>query len=436
MQIKNIKCLTGIGLISAILLQMIWLSNTYILVRDDVAEKGDEFLNMAVDEDVYNRLVTVKVAEGTMIKGDSIYNGETSFTTLGFQESLLSLGSKVSLLAIDSIYTRLLSNANIHSKIIINLVNDKDSILESSYVGQQPSKGIIKTRLIPIRMDKSENIQAIIVNPYWVTFQKMLLLIIATAVMMLFVGYCIAYQIRIIIRQRKIAEVKETFSYAMIHDMKTPIGTLQLGTHILRKLQPEEIEKRNKYLEVMEDAGEHLSSLANRVLSIAKLEQNSLLLSKEVVNLPLLVNDLMAKFKLKTIKQIDFSIDICEETVYADKEHLKEVIANLIDNAIKYSGESVHICITSREKKDYIRITVKDNGWGISTEDLQKIFGKFERARTVIKRQHKGGPAGFGLGLTYVKEVVEAHDGSVDVRSREGEYSEFIINLPKLTEEL
>lgn len=439
MKDKKIKWLTSIGILTVVLLQIVWLSNTYILIQKDIIEDSNSLLSDAIQRELYHRLSTLesKIPEGTVFgTGEIEDSGEKTSDIPIMNEAFIKLGSHISFIAIDSIYTNLLKENNIHTKIIINIITDKDSIIESTYPQRQPLWGIIKTNPVPIRTDGSENIQAIILNPYWSTLQKMTLLLIATAVMMAFVGYCIVCQIRIIIRQRKIAEMKETFSYAMIHDMKTPIGSLQLGAHILRRLKPEDTEKRNKYLTLMEEESEHLYLLANRVLTLAKLEKDCLQLNKEVIFIQPIIKDLTDMFTAKSTKQISFTTHIEAEAVYADKEYFKEIIANLIDNAIKYSKESVSIYISSKEKEEYIQISVRDNGLGIGTKDIEKIFEKFERSRNTIKRQRKGGPAGFGLGLAYVKQMTEAHDGKVSIKSKEGEYSEFIINLPKLTEEL
>ena len=121
------------------------------------------------------------------------------------------------------------------------------------------------------------------------------------------------------------------------------------------------------------------------------------------------------------------------EKVYADEEFLKEAISNLIDNAIKYSKESVKINISSSSDAKHDIINIHDNGIGIPQKDQKKIFEKFERA-SAIKRTRKGGPSGFGLGLNYVYQVMEAHEGRIYINSIEGEFSEFSLLIPKIIE--
>ena len=122
--------------------------------------------------------------------------------------------------------------------------------------------------------------------------------------------------------------------------------------------------------------------------------------------------------------------------MFADKEYLGEVFYNLIDNSIKYSSNSVHIEIFSYRVEKGVNIRVKDNGIGISKEDQQIIFDKFERASASKRTFSKGGAPGFGLGLNYVYQVIEAHEGKIYVNSIEGDFTEFTLFIPKIMEEL
>ena len=174
------------------------------------------------------------------------------------------------------------------------------------------------------------------------------------------------------------------------------------------------------------------SILSNRVILLTQIEKDELQLHKETVVLEPLIDDLIEKFRLKTHKPVEFSkaFHHCN-SVYADAFCLREILSNLIDNAIKYSGESVQIKISSSASTDgYTHISVTDNGMGIPLKEQGKIFEKFERASAVI-RNRKEGASGFGLGLNYVLHVVEAHHGSVKLESIEGEYSKFTINIPQ-----
>jgi two-component system sensor histidine kinase len=290
----------------------------------------------------------------------------------------------------------------------------------------------MQTQIYPIREDFSKGIQATIENPYKMIILQMRMFLIGTVLLLFIVIYCLVQQIKVIAKQNKIAKIREDFSYAMIHDMKTPLSSILMGTRILRsgKLD-DKPERKEKYFDIMEDEEEHLLALVNKVLTLSKLEEGKLLLEKTEVELRPIIEDLIEKFTAKAEKQVEFALDLQEEKAYADEEFLKEALSNLIDNAIKYSGESVQIKISSSASTDgYTHISVTDNGMGIPLKEQGKIFEKFERASAVI-RNRKGGASGFGLGLNYVLHVVEAHHGSVKLESIEGEYSKFTINIPQ-----
>ena len=142
------------------------------------------------------------------------------------------------------------------------------------------------------------------------------------------------------------------------------------------------------------------------------------------------VNDLVEKAKAKTEKNIDFIVDLLAKHVMADEQYLTEAISNLIDNAIKYSKDEIEIKITSHSTDKYVLLKVRDNGIGISKEDQRIIFDKFERA-AVHEHNRKGGVSGFGLGLNYVDQVMQAHGGKVTVSSEKDKYSEFTLYIPK-----
>ena len=183
----------------------------------------------------------------------------------------------------------------------------------------------------------------------------------------------------------------------------------------------------------MREEGEHLISLTNKVLTLAKLENNQLKLTKSECALRPMLEDLAEKYRAKSEKPISYIWHLDAETVYADEEFLREALSNLIDNAVKYSGKKVTITFASQKHPDgSVSVSVRDNGWGIPLKDQAKIFEKYERA-SAASRSRKGGPSGFGLGLNYVLRIVEAHGGTVKLESIEGEYSEFTLVLPYLT---
>ena len=417
---KYLKIITAISLTSILALQLMWLCNTYILIRNNISEEINQILYTGMEDEAITRLN--KTPKGTNIKGEAATDSIPEITYL--EEGLYNLGYYISIEDVDSIASTLLLEHKISSDFILNLINPKTGeVLQQSKKGNFCLWNAIHSKEIPIRTDLSQTVQMILVNPHWSIFARMGILLLSTAVMVVFAFIGLFYQIKIIITERKIARLKEDFSYAMIHDMKTPISSAIMCTSRLHsgKLD-DKPEIKNHYFTIVENELEHLLALSNKVLTLAKLEQHKLEMNKKEVPLSPMIEDLIEKFTIKTEKTIHFTTDLKTEKVYADEEFLKEAISNLIDNAIKYSKESVKINISSSSDANHDIINIYDNGIGIPQKDQKKIFEKFERA-SAIKQTRKGGPSGFGLGLNYVYQVMEAHEGRVYINSIEGEFS-------------
>ena len=432
-KVHIVKYITALGLFAILLLQIIWLYNMYMLLWNDIKEKAEEQLWVSLELEAIYRIKSIPdTGEPREISSGPIEEaGDIKNMVVPLHETLIQFGYPIEMPQLDSIYTSKLKEQDIQTDIVLNHIKMKDgSILQSVGAPDVSSFGAIKTEIIPIREDGSEGIQAILLNPYLAIFERMGLLLIATALMMAFVVACIVYQIKVILLQNKIAKLREDFSYAMIHDMKSPLCSIQLGLHLLSSNKQDE-EKRKTTFRIANDEVEHLLMLTNKILTLSKMESGTLKLDKANIQIAPVIEDLIEKYSVKAGKPVAFSTDIRQKQVYAEAEYLKEAISNLIDNAIKYSGDSVRIDISVGSDDTYTWIKVKDNGFGISHQDQKKIFEKFERA-AAIDRNRKGGAAGFGLGLNYVYRVAEAHGGEVRVFSIEGQSSEFTIYLPIL----
>ena len=440
------RYITVIAILAVMALQGMWFSNSYHLLENELYDKiNNAFLEAQLQESsrTSDRLKG-NIPNGTVLQLDStkvrakndMADRLILVTALHCIHHQYSIPLDYQLL--DSCYREELDKINLGKlrfridSIAIDSAHYKyvEDFAEDNNLVRLHSK--MQTQIYPIREDFYKGIQSTIENPYKMIILQMRMFLIGTVLLLFIVIYCLVQQIKVIAKQNKIAKIREDFSYAMIHDMKTPLSSILMGTRILRsgKLD-DKPERKEKYFDIMEDEEEHLLALVNKVLTLSKLEEGKLLLEKTEVELRPIIEDLIEKFTAKAEKQVEFVLDLQEEKAYADEEFLKEALSNLIDNAIKYSGESVQIKISSSASTDgYTHISVTDNGMGIPLKEQGKIFEKFERASAVI-RNRKGGASGFGLGLNYVLHVVEAHHGSVKLESIEGEYSKFTINIPQ-----
>ena len=238
-------------------------------------------------------------------------------------------------------------------------------------------------------------------------------------------------QINYIDEQERIRLLREDFSYAMVHDMKSPLTSIIMGTRYLHSgVLEKKPEIKEKYFAIVEDEAQHLLALINRLLTISKLEHGKLTIRKTEVDLEEMIADVADKYEAKSSKPIHITTDIACSTALADEEYLKEAISNMVDNATKYSKDEINIKISTSEDDHHIYIKVYDEGIGIAKSELKTIFNRYERAAEHEKNPQKT-RGGFGIGLNYVLQVIQAHGGKISVKSEKGKYSEFTISLPK-----
>ena len=422
-----IRSITILGLSIILLVQFVWLANSYNFVRDELKIQSTNMLEQAVMEETFSRLQHLPI--GTKVKSRTEEDkGKNLPEFVYMQESLEELKSPIILDSINHIYKQLLLKNNYPSECMIS-ISKKDTIVQ--YIGNKPySLFSLQTDKVPLRKDYSIVIQAQFTNPNGLFFGKMGLLLISTTILLIFVVFCIIYQVRIISKMNTISQIREDFSYAMVHDMKTPLSTIMMIQDMLESGRLDNRpEIKNKYMSIAKSETDHLFALTNKILTISKLENHKLEMNKTEVELTPIIEKLTEKFKAKAQKPVNFIISLQAKTAYADNDYVSEVLSNLIDNAIKYSKESVEIHITTEESERYTILKVRDNGLGISEADQKVIFQKYERA-AAAKRSRRNGASGFGLGLNFVDQVIKAHEGRIFVNSTEGEFTEFTIYLP------
>ena len=427
MKTYYIRFITILGLSIVLLVQFVWLVNSYNFVKDELRIKSTNMLEQAIMEETFSRLQNLPV--GTKVQSRTEEDKNRNLPEFVYmQESLEQLKSPIILDSINHIYKQLLLKNNYPSECMIS-ISKNDTIIQ--HIGNKPSSLFsLQTDKVPLRKDYSIVIQAQFVNPNNLFFGKMGLLLVSTTILLIFVVFCIIYQVRIISKINKISQIREDFSYAMVHDMKTPLSTIMMVQDMLESGRLDtRPEIKNKYMSIAKSETDHLFALTNKILTISKLENHKLEMNKTEVELTPIIEKLTEKFKAKAQKPVNFIISLQAKTAYADNDYLGEVISNLIDNAIKYSKESVEINITAEESERYTILKVRDNGLGISEADQKIIFQKYERA-AAAKRSRRNGASGFGLGLNFVDQVIKAHEGKIFVNSTEGEFTEFTIYLP------
>jgi two-component system phosphate regulon sensor histidine kinase PhoR len=288
------------------------------------------------------------------------------------------------------------------------------------------------TKPVSIRRDQSRAIRLALNNPYPELARRLSPLFLISAVILGFFAIIIIQLLRFITEQEQMAELRNDFSYAMVHDMKSPLSSIIMGAHFLHSGKVDDKPQiKEKYYSIIEEEAEHLLALVNKLLTISKLENKKLILNKHETDLEPIINDLVEKAKAKAAKPIEVKTRLEVTTVMADEQYLTEAIANLIDNAMKYSKDKIEINIKTFDTDKHVLLKVRDNGIGMTKEEQQVIFDKFGRA-AIHEKNRKGGVSGFGLGLNYVDQVMQAHDGKVTVSSEKDKFSEFTLYIPKI----
>ena len=434
---KYIKILTALGLVAIIAIQGLWLANTYRLIEEGLTRTANRLFPKAVIDEAIERLRglgqernedSVNAVRSFSWEESSDEKAMLDFITTALHHYADSVyHSSVSLPLLDSIFAAALERENIHAELFCQVV---DSTGSSPREERARMERTIVTQPVFLDGTHVKAVRAVIANPYWIAFRRMGVMLVATALLILFVAVCIVYQVRIIIKQNKIARLRQDFTYAMIHDMKTPISTISMAGHTLESgILDSKPELRKRYFAILNEESAHLLSLSEKILTIAKLEQSRLRLVRSEVDLPRIFDELVQKFEVKAEKKVSFEVDCPPLPPFlADEEYLKEAIGNLIDNSLKYSGDAVRIRLSARAEEGFVRISVRDDGWGIPLKRRKRIFEKFDRGGLEYKRDKK--IPGFGLGLNYVYRVITAMNGTVELDSVEGEYSDFTLSLP------
>lgn len=242
---------------------------------------------------------------------------------------------------------------------------------------------------------------------------------------------CFAFMLSTILRQKKLAEVKNDFINNMTHELKTPLATVSAAMEALQDFGAlSDPRKTDSYLTMARQEVRRLSDLVEKVLHTAVEERpgHSLSLHPELVRPAELVAELISRHELQAAKPVQFDVRIAPtDTLLLDRLHLAGALHNLLDNAIKYSGDRVAIRIVGQPAAGGWQLSVADDGPGIAPGYQDAIFEQFFRVPTGNLHPVKG----FGLGLYYVRQVVEGHGGRVRVRSTPGKGCEFVVWLPE-----
>ncbi|PID88163.1 MAG: hypothetical protein CSB06_01610 [Bacteroidia bacterium] len=258
--------------------------------------------------------------------------------------------------------------------------------------------------------------------------REVILSLIITAIIILTFIFILYY----ILRQRKLSELKNDFINNMTHELKTPVSTISLASQMLGDNLIRMDEKRTRQiLQMISSESQRLEFQIDKVLQTSLFEKGNIHFNFQTTDIHALILSVVKNTEIKVKNKggsIQTILNAQSHILSGDKLHLTNIFFNLLDNALKYSRENIapSIKITSSSNYFQIKIVIEDNGIGISKENQKKIFNKFYRVPTGNLHNTKG----FGLGLSYVKRIVEEHKGTIHVKSEQDKGSQFIILFP------
>ena len=335
--------------------------------------------------------------------------------------------SKPNPAVLDSILMERLASYEVNAPHRLLMLSGADTLAVVSTQGYTPSSRA-KDFDLSYGEDGEGKIYRLTMEPLTlVILRKMAGVIAASLVLFLILAFSFWFLIHTMLKQKSLEEMKSDFTNNITHELKTPVAVAYAANDALLNFDAgNDPAKRREYLEISQGQLEKLEGMIEQILSMSMESRKTFELKRETIELEPLLQKLADQHILSAGKPCDIHIDVEDGLVLdADRFHLSNIVSNLIDNAIKYSGESVRIDITAKATDEGVEIRVLDNGIGIAPDKQKHIFDKFYRVPTGNIHDVKG----YGLGLYYAKTMVEKHGGTIEVSSTPGKGSEFILTL-------
>ncbi len=314
---------------------------------------------------------------------------------------------------------------------VLSTADDSVRLAKADLDRQQVRQSELKTRLFPSDIFAVPSELAVLFpgRGEFVT-RQLLPLTLATSAFMLIIALCFAYSIVTIMRQRRFAQLTVDFINNMTHEFKTPLSTVALACDALARhdiaAEPGQV---GKYQSMIRDENSRMRANVDKILQMAVLEEGDYELTISDIDLHAIVASVTRGFALQVEHrggEITFALQADHSVVAADSMHLSNIIANLLDNATKYSQGAPHIAVSTANVGRTVVLTVTDKGIGIPERDLPHLFDKYYRVRTGNVHDVKG----FGIGLSYVKLMTNAMGGQVSITSKSGEGTTATLTFP------
>ncbi len=329
----------------------------------------------------------------------------------------------------DSLLTESLREDGITTPHLTELINMRDSTIEATCTNDSMYVPTNKALVFDYSFNlNNKHLYRVRLEPIdSIVWKQMTGILLTSAAIVLLLAFSFYYLIHTILRQKTLEEMKADFTNNITHELKTPLAVAYAANDAMLNFEQTEV-KRKEYMQVIQNQLKHLSELIEHILSMSMESRKNFRLHPEAINLEEMIDSLTRQHTLKADKPVEFSVKYATHglIIHADRVHLYNVLSNLLDNAIKYSRDSAQVDISVWKTPEGIKLSVKDKGIGIPADKLELIYDRFYRVPTGNLHDVKG----YGLGLYYVKTMVEKHGGTITVQSTPGKGSEFTIQIP------
>ena len=333
---------------------------------------------------------------------------------------------------IDSLIRYRLAENNLRISFTFNIFDRYNNIYLKDSIIKKPDR--FSSYIFPfVTNDLVHQVYLIVYFPHEKAylFSQISIMLITSSLLIISMIFIFIYAIGTIIKQERLSIMKNDFINNMTHEFKTPISTISLACQALTDDDiPKSRDLYNTYINIIQEENNRLGSMAEKILQSAIIEKAEMNLNLKEINISEIISDVVRNVEMR-VKNKNGSITFVDKagdlTILGDPVHISNTVNNLIDNAIKYSPEAPEITVTAYNDRDCALITIADKGIGISKNNQKKIFEKLYRVSTGSVHEVKG----FGLGLTYVKAIVERHGGKITLESQVGKGTTFFIRLPR-----
>ncbi len=431
--------LISLSLIGIILIQINWFKNQLLIQQERFIDRVDK-AGLDVAEDLSKHVMSGGMKFGARRPGFQLLPNDLSFSisrmpTISDRYTISDIQSKL----VKAFNKEGLENLRFEFAVTSN---SDDFVLEmqSEHFDKESADTThFRRRVIPIIPESGSNFDGLLANEHlfiiipdfksqvWQSLTWMIVFSVLFTVIIIAAFYI---TVRTMLNQKKMSEIKSDFINNMTHEFKTPLATISLAVDALKNDKVINDKAKWQYFNnIIKDENKRMNKHVETILQAALMEKQEFRLNLVPVHIHEILAQIADNYQLQLQEKngkIELLLNAANDTVTVDEVHFTNILSNLIDNAIKYSKENLVVkLVTHRTAKHFI-IQVQDNGIGMSKETVKRIFEKFYRAHTGNIHNVKG----FGLGMSYVKSVIDAHKGKIRVESTLGKGSIFTIEVP------